>query len=173
MHATFDANMFAAAEGSVRGGCIIVLLLPDSIVNTDHFSRYVQQQLKHHQFPVLAETQQSITFDEIDPFTLAKPNLDLTGQQKAIEQVIRTVTGHRRRPLVITANRGRGKSSALGIAAARLINDGLSKILVCAPNKHSVTTLYKHATLNLDNDKQIQQIQFIAPDALSTGITSV
>ena len=41
-------------------------------------------------------------------------------QQRAVDAVVRVVTGHRRRPVVLTSDRGRGKSAAFGIAAAQL-----------------------------------------------------
>lgn len=160
----FDANMFAAAEGSVCGGCIIVILLPIDIAQQDHFSQYMQQQLIKHQFPLLQYGQEiPITTVHSQP---PYQSLYLTEQQLAIQHIVKTVTGHRRRPLVLTANRGRGKSAALGIAAATLINQGLDNILICAPNKQACTTLYKHALLTLNNAKDLQRLQFIAPDAL-------
>jgi len=179
MSKQFDANMFAAAEGSVCGGCVVILLLPENIITGDNFSNYVQRQLIAHQFQIFKENQQLISNTPImntsptphlcdqqqHPYKQKQP-LYSKEQQQAVEQIIKTVTGHRRRPLVITANRGRGKSAALGIAAATLINQGLANIIICAPSKHAVTTLYKHATLTLTNTKDLQRIQFMAPDTL-------
>ena len=161
----FNANMFAAAEGSACGGSVILLLLPETSTETDRFSIYIKQHLVFHQFPFLIENH-PIQLQNIDKTKTVNHQLYIDEQQQAIQQIIKTVNGHRRRPLVITANRGRGKSSALGIAAATLINQGLTKILVCAPNKQSVATLYKHAKLTLTNPDDLHLIQFIAPDAL-------
>ncbi|WP_447927967.1 GNAT family N-acetyltransferase [Vreelandella sp. EE27] len=47
----------------------------------------------------------------------------------------------RRRPLVITADRGRGKSAALGIACARLLQSGVSDIVVTAPSLGAIVSL--------------------------------
>ncbi len=66
-------------------------------------------------------------------------------QNRAIEEVVRCGLGRRRRPLVITADRGRGKSAALGIAAARLLNAGRQHIAVTAPSPDAVRTLFRHA----------------------------
>jgi tRNA(Met) cytidine acetyltransferase len=163
----FDANMFAAAEGSVCGGSVIIVLLPDSSPTTDKFDTYIRQQLSSHRFPIFQENHQApILTDSISQYQHALPDLDLLDQQQTVQAIIKTVTGHRRRPLVITANRGRGKSAALGIAAATLINDGISKIIVCAPSKQAVTTLYKHAISTLLNSDDRHKLIFIAPDTL-------
>lgn len=161
----FDANMFAAAEGAVQGGSVIVLLLPKVITKNDYFSAYIENQLNLHHFPIFYENSPSpILTNSLTVQPLISSLYD--EQQQAIQQIIKTVTGHRRRPLVITANRGRGKSAALGIAAATLLNQGLAKILICAPSKQAVTTLYKHALLTLTNKDNLKHLIFIAPDAL-------
>lgn len=66
-------------------------------------------------------------------------------QNRAIEEVVRCGLGRRRRPLVITADRGRGKSAALGIAAIKLLSAGRQHIAVTAPTPGAVRTLFRHA----------------------------
>ncbi len=66
-------------------------------------------------------------------------------QHQAIAQIIRTGQGRRRRPLVLTADRGRGKSAALGMAAIRLLQSGRNRIVVVSPRKENVATLFRHA----------------------------
>ncbi|WP_404972875.1 tRNA(Met) cytidine acetyltransferase TmcA [Aeromonas sp. BIGb0445] len=68
------------------------------------------------------------------------------GQANAIQAVRQVLQGHRRRPLVISADRGRGKSAALGLAAATLLREqsGL-RIAVTAPAKATVASLLEHA----------------------------
>ena len=129
----FDANMFAAAEGSVSGGGIIVLLLSDKVIATDLFYQYMLKQLTLHQFPIWHQQYSIPTINNLKLKQQLDKTFDLSEQQQAIQHVIKTVTGHRRRPLVLTANRGRGKSAALGIAAATLINEGLNAILFALP----------------------------------------
>ncbi|KPP97342.1 GNAT family N-acetyltransferase [Marinobacter sp. HL-58] len=71
-----------------------------------------------------------------------------TGEQRAlVEDVVRTGLGRRRRPLVVTADRGRGKSAALGMATVRLLNEGRRRVVVTAPEAGAVTTLFRHARL--------------------------
>ena len=169
MQQGFDANMFAAAEGAVCGGGIIILLLPETSKIQDNFFTYIQAALNDHSFPCINEIDNS---DSVLPTLDAPDNvitpshLYLDEQQQAIQSIIKTQTGHRRRPLVLTANRGRGKSAALGIAAATLINQGVQKVIICAPSKQAVSTLYSHAKATLHNSNGIAHLQFIAPDAL-------
>ena len=89
-------------------------------------------------------------------------------QQQAVTAIHRIVKGHRRRPLVLTADRGRGKSAALGIAAAQLINEGQRKILVTAPARKNTEVLYRHASELVDSSENLhEKLIFVAPDELA------
>ncbi len=66
-------------------------------------------------------------------------------QEAAVAAVQRVALGHARRPLVISADRGRGKSTALGIAAARLLLAGWARVTVVAAHRRAVATLFAHA----------------------------
>ena len=167
MQSRFDANMFAAAEGSVCGGGVIVLLLTDNMDPNDLFYHYIKQQMALQHVAIYQQGQPIPKL--ITPLIVATSvteEVALSEQQQAVTAVIKTITGHRRRPLVLTANRGRGKSAALGIAAATLINQGLTSILVCAPNKQATATLFKHAAATLQHPDDLAKLTFIAPDAL-------
>ena len=66
-------------------------------------------------------------------------------QQQAVAHICKVATGKRKQPLVLTANRGRGKSSALGLAVAKLFNLGYQHILLTAPNIHTVEQVFQQA----------------------------
>ncbi len=87
------------------------------------------------------------------PFTVATT----PDQQRLIDQVIHFGQGRRRRPLVVTADRGRGKSAALGIAAAGLLQQGRERILVTAPGRESVETLFRHARQTLEGELAVEE----------------
>lgn len=75
-----------------------------------------------------------------------QPTLPSTGQQQAIAAIERVVNGRAWRPLVIRSDRGRGKTAALGIAAAQLLLAGrCRRIVLCAARADAVTAAFKHA----------------------------
>jgi tRNA(Met) cytidine acetyltransferase len=95
-------------------------------------------------------------------------------QHRAVEAIQHVVTGHRKRPLVLSSDRGRGKSSALGIAAARLMQDSSRKILVTAPRMSATESLFQQARRLLPeassdaNSIKLDQseLRYSAPDHL-------
>lgn len=76
-------------------------------------------------------------------------------QQQAVAAIFHMLAGHRRRPLLLTAHRGRGKSAALGIAAALLQQQGKTRLAICAPHPDNAAV-----ALNMAK----QQLQQLAPD---------
>jgi len=104
-------------------------------------------------------------------------------QKNAVEAIEHVVRGHRRRPVVLVSDRGRGKTAALGIAAAKLLSAtesgskqsrGSMRIVVTAAHRPAVDTLFLHAQQLLptaevhENGLTWKQscIQYITPDEL-------
>ena len=74
---------------------------------------------------------------------------------------------------MITSDRGRGKSAALGIAAAELNKQGINNIIICAPSKKIASMVFQHAALNQDlnissyeGSHKKNNLQFYSPDEL-------
>lgn len=68
------------------------------------------------------------------------------GQAEAIAAIAHVLHGHRKRPLLISADRGRGKSSALGLAARALLDTQPDlRIGITAPARATVAPLLRHA----------------------------
>ncbi|WP_409438374.1 tRNA(Met) cytidine acetyltransferase TmcA [Vibrio sp. BS-M-Sm-2] len=178
----FDANGFSAALGSLVGGGLL-LVLPPKVDDSKNSASFGQRWLKLHFDKLLSVSQSDEQAGVIEavnslPQKLNDDNVtDRFEQQKtAIELVKKVVTGHRKRPLILTADRGRGKSSTLGIAAAQLLAErqGLN-IIVTAPSLKAIEPVFSHALQRLDTCEVINathigyqggSLRFVAPDEL-------
>jgi len=77
-------------------------------------------------------------------------------QDQLVQALVSFGLGRRRRPLVVTADRGRGKSAALGLAAAELLLQGRQRVLLTAPSAEQVATVMAHARERLGAQLQSQ-----------------
>lgn len=95
-------------------------------------------------------------------------------QSRAVDALLRVATGRPRRPVVLTADRGRGKSAAMGIAAARMLEQGMSEIVVTAPRLDAVEQIFAHAARLLPQAQVSRaalhmgggSLRFVLPDQL-------
>lgn len=163
-HQGFHPDAFAAAVGTLRGGGDCVLLVPA----LDGWAAYPDpDKTRFAAHPRRLEDMHGAFVERLlrcwrshpatrvvnpdRPFAvrLATPStagFRLTENQcSAVTAVQRVALGHARRPLVLTADRGRGKSTVLGVAAARLLLGGLARVTVVAPHRAAAETLYRHA----------------------------
>jgi len=155
---TFDPNAFGAMTGTIRGGGYLLLLKPEKLSDESLFLKRFWSILTtydHLQMTALSANDAPL----VAPQKITHASAD---QDDAINKIIHVVKGHRRRPLVITSDRGRGKSAALGIAAAKLFDDGYKNIIVCAPSKKTAAIIFKHA---LKNSPECT-LAFYSPDEL-------
>ncbi|MGO2131838.1 MAG: tRNA(Met) cytidine acetyltransferase TmcA [Halomonas sp.] len=197
--AGFDPDAFGALSGTLQAGGLLVLMTPENwgTAPDADYSRLAAhpwnaQALTSHYLARLArllgESLQVIAWSpeqvpQIPEWPIASepaPRPDdpdcLTWDQA--DAVARLVSLRRRRPVVITADRGRGKSAALGIACARRLADGDAEILVTAPRPSAVEPLFERlAVLRPDGERRgpafyadAGVVRFIAPDALSERV---
>ena len=201
----FHPDAFGAVSGTVCGGGVLILLAPPlaqwpAFADPDGLRYVATPELlpqmgrrfitrlaarlrsdpatlcveQGQPWPVLPKT----TMAPAEVASVSDPDCATEAQAEAVAAVIKTVTGHRRRPLVLSADRGRGKSSALGIAAARLMMQQSRQILVSAPSPRAVEAVFAHAerVLAATGEPACRQGQalhwqesrliFIAPDEL-------
>lgn len=174
-----DPDSLGIVMGTIRAGGVLVLCLPE---------RSDQDSLWHRRFRCTAaafvsssEYFHHILVDDVLP-DIAPPlsthnglDVEMTGDQKmALAAIMKVVHGHRRRPLVISADRGRGKSAVLGMAAAQLVLAGKQRIVVTAPSLAISDMVFKHAALLLSESEVSKglieseqfEIRFVAPDVL-------
>ncbi len=195
-HAGFDADALGAVSGMVRGGGLLLLLtpplaqwpaMPDPEAHRfmagaeqceSRFIKRLAQRLSSAAGHYLLEENgtlppiETITTSPVEP--LINAPCRTRDQQLAVAAIIKTARGHRKRPTVLLSDRGRGKSAALGIAAAQLLRDGARRIIVTAPRLDATATLFEQAALllpeaqlgrgRLEYDAGV--LEFIAPDEL-------
>ncbi|MGK0443038.1 MAG: tRNA(Met) cytidine acetyltransferase, partial [Pseudohongiellaceae bacterium] len=212
-YAGFNPDAVGAAAGTVQGGGVMILLTPDldhwqNFLDPDYrrllihpfkpeeldylFIQRVAAKIKnakgrwiYSQASGLDQQSHESKISKLEN----RPDLNKWcfshDQSLAVDAIVKVVKGHRRRPLVITSDRGRGKSTALGIASAQLLLGSLNNILITAPRLESVTPVFKHAldiltasggevshdagSLTLSN----KQLKYIAPDQLLRQLPKV
>ncbi|KOO03239.1 GNAT family N-acetyltransferase [Vibrio nereis] len=163
----FDANSFSAALGCVVGGGLVVIIPKPTPSNA------VDDQWLENALGKLIFVEQN------QPLPCIPAQVDTTleaysQQNLAVEKIRKVIEGHRKRPLVITADRGRGKSSALGIAAAELMLARSIHIMATAPTLATIQPVFEHALRLLPQAKQEKGrltfddsvLEFVAPDEL-------
>ncbi|MDK9556277.1 GNAT family N-acetyltransferase [Marinobacter sp. M216] len=164
-------DSFAALSGTLRAGGLLFWLMPPmeqwSDFEDPDYARTGLDQLPRHPFAarmanILATEPSLIRIDLGSTVPTSLPDLaerdagfvvQTTGdQQELIERLVQFGLGRRRRPVVVTADRGRGKSAALGLAAAELLQRGRRQVLVSAPSRDNVEALFRHAREALGDD---------------------
>jgi len=173
-HVGFHPDAFAAALGTLCGGGELILLLPkwqawSSFNDPDKQrlapyplssdavgNRFIGRLQKIFSSSKLVQLDDASTaiFPPNPP--ISKVSVILNGeQQMAVDAIERVARGHAKRPLVITADRGRGKSTALGQAIAQLMQQG-KKLLLLAPNRLAVEAVF-------------DQIERLLPEVANSG----
>ncbi len=170
---SFDANSFTAALGALVGGGMLIVL-----ANEEAPTNYAEQWM-HAQWQKLLVVEQNRPLPQRPVLNTVPRIREYSDQALAVAAVEKVVTGHRKRPLVLTADRGRGKSSALGIACANLLEKKTLRVIVTAPSIKAVEPVFEHAQRLLNNGSRLSKdrfevaqgsIQFIAPDELLAAI---
>ncbi|VAW77672.1 tRNA cytosine(34) acetyltransferase [hydrothermal vent metagenome] len=188
----FDPDAFGALSGTVRGGGLVFLLTPtleDWPEQPDRHSSHLGKVSGRSMTPprrylkrltaLLTDAPEVLWIDEgvvrsMPEFVSAlavktkpvPPPCMSTDQVDAVSAVMHVVTGHRRRPVVLRSDRGRGKSVAFGIAAARLVSEQGKRVLVTAARRSAVDALMQQA-MSMLTDDQSKKLKFVAPDALA------
>ena len=204
-HSGFDPDSFGAALGTLRGGGLLLLLTPDLRGWPEHLDPQAARVAVHpfvaarvtgrflgRFIRVLARSDGISLLSELGPIprlrtpacfpvaSISKPIGDCRtpDQALALEAILETAGGRARRPLVLFSDRGRGKSSVLGIASARLLDDQRRSILVTAPRRSAVDPLFQQ-TARLLPGAQIQAnrishrdalLEFLSPDELCRSL---
>ena len=156
----FNLDALAALSGTLKAGGVFFLIAPQ-LSNQYHkslsFQRFYNIVFNSSYHTIINESDKCLSLSQAYGLnrtvaTTSKklppyPHGCLNAEQvKAVEAVIKVSTGRSKRPLVITADRGRGKSSALAIACAMLLKKWVSKpfeIIVSAPVVSALSVFFK------------------------------
>lgn len=171
----FDANGFTAAAGALVGGGMLFIIPPEQS-NTEQ--SLMGEWLDARIDPLVSINQgQSLPVLPDDGMTTSSVDERFHQQKEAVSLIHKVLKGHRKRPLIITADRGRGKSSALGIASAEIMAEKPLTIFITAPSPKAVQPVFEHAEKLLKSVERISatcirhngaELRFVAPDELLT-----
>lgn len=194
----FHPDAFAALSGTiVAGGVLIWCCSPESILDNNNLfiqRIWAKAQQDENSF-ILSQgnddlpqinqlNQQEKQSNFIAPALSETVLSSVVGgcktneQQCAVNAIEKVAVGHRKRPLVLTADRGRGKSSALAIAVAnRLLSDSNTEshtIVITAPHIDALAIFFQQLQVSCPNGEYHQNIfiykkhrvEFIAIDVL-------
>ena len=201
----FRANAAMALSGTIRAQGLMVILCPElsewpNYADPEQINRisygYQQHFTKSHFIQHLISSfdeDSAVAMLSADKFS-GKTSFveDISDKERYYEQEI-TVTnickvaqGHRNRPLILTADRGRGKSSALGIAAAKLMQISDKRIYITAPHIRNVeqvfihnkrllpeAVMYKNSVLHESSSLTFKSIDVLLSDEISADLLLV
>ncbi len=182
-----DPNTIGILSGMIKAGGLCIICLPNhntwlkqpnlackKYLNYPYalkdclkvFNAFVWHKLTHHAIYIkqgqkVADLEKWLLHPDINSFT-ASQKLPTQDQVNAIKKINRVAFGHRKRPLVMIADRGRGKSSVLGLASIELIKQGKQKIIFTATRKDQVKVALEQVELAGFS----HAVKFIAPDEL-------
>jgi len=158
----FSPDKIGLLSGTVMAGGALLIICPSpaqwpQFADTDHHSQYITRWIRLIQDMKGIECLSPESAAALPPIhTVAlQSRLDIPAtvdQQTAIDTVFKAARARRRQPAVITADRGRGKSAALGLAAAQLVQSGACRnILLTGAGLGSLHAVFKHARAGLTN----------------------
>jgi len=192
----FHADAFAALSGTLVAGGIMLWFCPEVKYRTkqvkcdnDVFIQRIWQKAHEDKnvlflSPSCSLPQISLAVPAIDKSSLNRisgEKLVIKGcctleQQSAVIAILKVATGHRKRPLVLTADRGRGKSTALALAVSNILMNAMQAqtIVVTAPHQQALVVFFKQLKLSCEQGKYHQHtfsylshtVKFIAIDQL-------
>jgi len=171
----FSPNLFSALSGTLRGGGLFFILCPPldqwkkALYETDKYLWRICELLLENNLYVLSKASRKnySLIEELPQSAVSRTKDCHVQQEEAVNHIIHTTSGHRNRPLVLLANRGRGKSASLGLASAKLISSGIKEIIITAPSIQACEVAFKHYQLSVDPEfKNDNYFKYIPPDEL-------
>ena len=180
----FNANAINAICGTLVGGGIVFFIQSSNSTLPSHVYEWLS--LFKKKMVCISEDEYLYALPDKPELKSANSMVDSLiyrsqDQELAVQAIKKVVTGHTKRPLVMTADRGRGKSSAIGIAIAELTKSRTLTIGITAPQRASVDEIFSRAAstailnkIDVNSHKNSltmndSNIIYIAPDELLKG----
>ena len=171
LFAGVDPDAFGAVVGTVSGGGLVLVLAPPratwaSFVDPQRsrlavapFGEADVGRLFIDRFLTALDRDEAATLVPVDgpsapwPASAPVPRRPrrtaaawTDDQARAVDALVDMVIAARPRPVVLISDRGRGKSSALGLAAGRLLADGVvAEVVVTAPGEAAAGPVFERA----------------------------
>jgi len=153
---SFHPDAFAALSGTLVTGGLFIWCC-DSSASNDPFQTRIISQAFNNQYAIriteqtpIQDLEQQLANIEVVAASSAQAECFRYhsvnhAQEDVVEAIIRVAIGHRNRPLVLTADRGRGKSSTLANACCELIHNTTKPldIIVTAPHSAALDVFFK------------------------------
>lgn len=181
--ASFDVDAFAAISGIVMGGGFFILLMPEKEYWEEIYFTHFGERLRQHinsstEIIVINETDNKIDFNHTEnaesKLQDCMPPFLTHDQQDTVETIEADIQNKLKNAFVIVSDRGRGKSAALGLLAARLLKSGVKNIAITAPRFRATGIIFKHLQQQLPDAGVTRgcikfgecTVQFYPPDLL-------
>lgn len=162
MRADFDPDAFGILTGTIAAGGICLLVTTPTTFSTRYGARLLR---------LLSQSQNVARFDGdtlvVPPLPEASDWAHVVDEWGCLtpdqHQAVAAVASlKRRRPLVLTADRGRGKSAALAIGASHLLKEKGGEIHVTAPSMETLGAFFQQLQNHLPEGQQ-QGHRFVHP----------
>ncbi len=177
-----NPNVLGICQGLVKAGGLFVLLTPELGAwprhpDPDYRRLQIEDEtgsVGNHRFiqrfcdllalaPVIRVTEEDARFPPVKEIPQEAVCFD--AQEALIQRIQKVAQGRAWRPLVVEGDRGRGKSTALGIAAANiLLKQPHKKIGICSISRAAVNCVFSHAEKKLG--AHANTMRYYAPDQL-------
>ena len=180
----FDIDAFGVVSGIVKAGGMLFLLMPDersreSYFNKSRFFNRAWSFINNHQNVYVLKNMNDLpqiqSYKNITSSSAyVAPPYRTMEQQQAVQAIVSGVIEKSKTAIVLGSDRGRGKSSALGIASGLLLQKSNNKIIITAPRLTNSGPAFYHANKVCAGAEQSRSkivykdasLEFMAPDAL-------
>ena len=189
-----NLNALVALCGCVREGGFIVVVCPSieqwPFEEREEHLRLFGRSIKQSSFFIRRVIEHAIKFDGATLLDKTKLNSNLKTvteisgepetiistqalqeQQVAIDAIKKVALGHAKRPLILTADRGRGKSTALALATLSLIDSHSKKVWFVAPNAND-KQIFKSWCISKLNSENQSLCEIKSPDDCIFDLTN-